>query len=98
MRAVAPGSFFATVKPSKRMPYIEKPTTMLGFDYLLLAGKHVSDEIAYKAAKALHDNKKALIAGHGVFRQFQPKQMAKEGVGVDYHPGAVKFYKEAGVL
>lgn len=98
MRAVAPGAYFTTVKPSKQMPYIEKPTVMVGFDYLLLAGKHVSDEIAYKSAKALHENKKALIAGHGVFRRFQPKQMAKKGVGVDYHPGAAKFYREAGIL
>jgi len=98
LREIAPGSFFTQVKPSKRMPYIEKPTTMLGFDYLILAGKHVSDEVAYKSAKALHENKKALIAGHGVFRGFDPKGMAKPGVGVDYHPGAVKFYKEAGLL
>lgn len=98
LRTIAPGAFFTKVKPSKRMPYIEKPTTMVGFDYLLLAGKHVSDEVAYKAAKALHGNKKALIAGHGVFRRFQPKQMAKKGVGLDYHPGAVKFYREAGIL
>ena len=98
MREIAPGAFFTTVKPSKRMPYIEKPTVMVGFDYLLLVGKHVSDEVAYKAAKALYENKKALIAGNGVFRRFQPKQMAKKGVGVDYHPGAVKFYKEAGIL
>lgn len=98
LRSIAPGAFFAKVKPSKRMPYIEKPTTMVGFDYLLIAGKHVTNEVAYKAAKSLHENKKALIAGHGVFRRFQPKLMAKKGVGLDYHPGAVKFYKEAGVL
>lgn len=98
MRSIAPGAFFTTVKPSKRMPYIEKPTTMVGFDYLILAGKHVSDEVAYKSAKALFENKKALIAGHGVYRRFQPKEMAKKGVGVDYHPGAMKFYREAGIL
>lgn len=98
MRTVAPGAFFTTVNPSKQMPYIEKPTTLVGFDYLLLAGAHVSDEIAYKSAKALHESKKELIAGHGVFRRFQPKEMAKPDVGVDYHPGAMKFYKEAGIL
>jgi len=46
----------------------------------------------------LHESKKELIAGHGVFRRFQPKEMAKPDVGVDYHPGAMKFYKEAGIL
>ena len=97
-QTIAPGMYFTTVQPSKRMPYIEAPTTMLGFDYLILAGKQVGDEIAYKSAKALYENKEALIAGHGVFRTFEPKKMAKPGVGVEYHPGAVKFYKEAGIL
>ena len=98
LQTVAPGMYYTTVQPSKRLPYIETPTTMLGFDYLILAGKQVSDEVAYKSAKALYENKEALIAGHGVFRTFEPKKMAKPGVGVDYHPGAVKFYKEAGIL
>lgn len=98
LQEMAPGTYFTTVKPSKQLPYIEKPTTMLGFDYLLLGGKHVSEEVAYKSAKALYENKAALIEAHGVFRGFDPKLMAKPGVGVDYHPGAVKFYKEVGVL
>ena len=94
---IAPGAFYTVVKPVKRMPYVEKPTTMLGFDYLIIAGTHVSNSVAYKAVKALYANKKGLIAGHGVLRGFSPKLMGKKGIGVDYHPGAVKFYKEAGV-
>lgn len=98
LQKIAPGAFFSVVKPTKRMPYIEKPTTMLGFDYLLIVGKKVSNEVAYKSAKALYDNKKALVAGHKAFLGFDPKKMAKPGVGVAYHPGAVKFYKEVGLL
>ncbi len=94
---IAPGAFYTVVKPVKRMPYVEKPTTMLGFDYLIIVGTKVADEIAYKSVKALYGNKKGLIAGHGVLRGFSPKLMGKKGIGVDYHPGAVKFFKEAGV-
>ncbi len=94
---IAPGSFYTVVKPVKRMPYIEKPTTMLGFDYLIIVGTKVADEIAYKSVKALYGNKKGLVAGHGVLRGFSPKLMGKKGIGVDYHPGAVKFFKEAGI-
>ncbi len=35
---IVPGVFYATVKPSKRMPYITKPVKMLGFDYLVIVG------------------------------------------------------------
>ena len=96
MQNIAPGSFFTVVKPSKRMPYITKPVTMIGFDFLILINANVSNDIAYKSAKALHGNKKSLVAGHGVFNAFRPGQMAKKGLAVPYHPGAIKFYKEAG--
>lgn len=98
IRSIVPGVFYATVKPSKRMPYITSPVKMLGFDYLVVVGSMVSNDIAYKSAKALHLNKKALIAGHGVFRGYKPKLIAKKGLGVAFHPGAAKYYKEAGLL
>lgn len=98
LRSIAPGAYYTTVKPSKRMPYITKATRMIGFDYLIIAGAKVADEIAYKSAKALHLNKKALIAGHGVFRGYKPALIAKKGLGVKFHPGAAKYYKEAGLL
>lgn len=94
---IAPGAFYSVVMPVKRMPYIDKPTTMLGFDYLIVVGSHVPDSVAYNAVKALYGNKAGLIAGHGAFRGFSPEMMGKKGIGVDYHPGAVKFYKEAGI-
>ena len=47
--------------------------------------------------RLLYGNKKGLVAGHGVLRGFSPKLMGKKGIGVDYHPGAVKFFKEAGI-
>jgi uncharacterized protein len=98
IQSIAPGVYYATVKPSKRMPYITKPTKMLGFDYLIIVGAKVSNDVAYKSAKALHQNKKALIAGHGIFRGYKPKLIAKRGLGVAFHPGAAKYYKEAGLL
>jgi len=97
MQNIAPGSFFTVVKPSKRMPYITKPVTIIGFDFTILVNAKVSDEVAYKSAKALHGNKKSLVAGHGVFNAFRPNQMAKKGLAVPYHPGAIKFYKEVGL-
>ena len=98
LRSVAPGAYYSIVKPSKRMPYITEPVKMVGFDYLLQVGAKVSNGVAYKAAKALHQNKKALIAAHGIFRGFKTKLIAKQGLGVAYHPGAIKYYREAGLL
>ena len=98
LQSIAPGAYYTVVKPSKRLPYVTEPTKMVGFDYLIIAGAKVSGDVAYKAAKALHQNKKALIAAHGVFRGFKPGLIAKKGLGVEFHPGAAKYYKEAGLL
>lgn len=93
---IAPGTVFKVLKPSKRMPYIEKPTTMMAFDYMILINADVPDDVAYKAAKAIHGGKKGLIASHGIFNGFKPDGMAKKNLGIAYHPGAIKFYTEAG--
>ena len=96
LKRIAPGAYFTTVKPSPRLPYITEPVKMIGFDYLILVGAKVPDEVAYKSAKALHTNKWALIGAHGVFRGFNPKLIAKK-LDLSYHAGALKYYKEAGL-
>jgi TRAP transporter TAXI family solute receptor len=97
LQKIAPAAYFTIVKPSKRLPYITEPVKMIGFDYLIVTNSKVSDAVAYKAAKALHQNKKALIAAHGVLRGFSPKLINKKVLGLAYHPGAIKYYKEAGL-
>lgn len=98
LQSIAPGAYYAVVKPSKRFPYVTEPVTITGFNYLIIVGAKVSDEVAYKAAKALHNNKKALIAAHGVFRGFDPKKIAMRGLDVPFHPGVIRYYKEVGLL
>ena len=53
----------------------------------------------YEITKALFSDaaQKTLAAGHAKGK-FITKENAVKGVGIPYHPGAEKFYKEAGVL
>lgn len=53
----------------------------------------------YEVTKALFSDaaQKQLAAGHAKGK-FITKENAVRGVGIPYHPGAEKFYKEAGVL
>lgn len=90
-----PSTYLAQVSPNPRMPYITAPVNLVGYQYTLVAGKDVPDDVVYKVAKALYENKKALADTHGVFRQFDPEAMAATLSGIAYHPGAAKFYKEA---
>lgn len=56
-------------------------------------------ETVYQITKALYSDaaQKALAAGHAKGK-FITLKNAVQGVGIPFHPGAEKFYKEAGVL
>ena len=58
-----------------------------------------SEDLVYKVTKALwsDETRKLLDAGHAKGRLIQ-LQTATTGLGVPLHPGAEKFYREAGVL
>jgi TRAP transporter TAXI family solute receptor len=97
VRKIAPGAFFSVVKSGRQLPYIERPTTFLGVDYLILIGADTQPDIAYETAKTLYLKRRELIARHPLFRTFNTRSMGKKGIGPAYHPGAIKFYKEAGL-
>ena len=97
IRDLRPDYFLMTVKPNPRFVGIEKPTTVLGVHLTLITGAGVKDDVVYKFVKALHDNKPELAKGHPSFNGFAPKMMAPKFAIAKYHPGAIKFYKEAGV-
>ncbi len=56
-------------------------------------------DTVYQIVKALYSDatQKALAAGHAKGK-FITLKNAVQGVGIPFHPGAEKFYKEAGVL
>ncbi len=96
MQKILPGSYPMTVKPSKRNHGILKPTKIIAFDFLLNTAAEVPNDVVYKVVKALHFNKKGLMASFKGLGGFKPKRMTKKYAGLTYHPGAIKFYKEVG--
>ena len=92
-----PGAEIRTVKPNPKIPGVEAPTNLFHFDYMLFAGKHVSNDVAYRVAKAMFENKKALVGASPMWRGYKPKGMSKAQGDLKYHPGAIKLFKEKGV-
>lgn len=97
MQAVRPEYHLATVNPAPYLPGVIGPTTLMEYYINILTNKATPDEIVYKLVKALHGNKAELAKGHPSFNAFTPEGMAVEHAGIDYHPGAIKFYKEIGI-
>jgi TRAP transporter TAXI family solute receptor len=95
-----PMSEWHVVKPRKGLTAVVEPTNMISYDYLLWTHKKMSDEVVYKVAKVMHTQEKQLKAGGPLWRSFEAnKRLAKSyGSDVPYHPAAVKYYKEVGIL
>ncbi|MGE3245821.1 MAG: TAXI family TRAP transporter solute-binding subunit [Beijerinckiaceae bacterium] len=91
------GVEYVTVKPNPKYTGVTGPTTVMGYDYMLFTHKDAKDEIVYKVTKALYDHAKELKATSPLWVTFDRKNMAKDQK-LPFHPAAVRFYKEAGLM
>lgn len=98
MRKWYPEIYVTTMKPSKRTPGIVGPTKVMTYPFFITAGAHVPDDVVYKVIKTMAANKKNLVKSHGAFNGFHADKMFYKNTIVPYHPGAVKAYKEMGIM
>lgn len=93
-----PGAYITTVNPAPNIEGLKKPTKLIAFDMVMVGRAALSDDVVYKVTKALHDNKAELKATFPPFALFDPQRMARPLRGVPFHPGALKYYREIGLL
>ena len=92
-----PAGYIRAEKPGPGNDGVLEPGYSLAYDALVFAGAKTPDNIVYQTAKVMYENAKQLGEAFPPFRLFDTKAMAKDLGPVQYHPGAVKFYKEAGL-
>ncbi|MCB1744783.1 MAG: TAXI family TRAP transporter solute-binding subunit [Gammaproteobacteria bacterium] len=76
---------------------IDESVPSVGAATFMFANESMSDEDAYWIVKAVADNLDAVRKLHASMRSLDVAQMAKVA-GIPLHPGAVRFYREQGVL
>ena len=62
----------------------------------IVCHKDMDEKTAYDIAKAVHTNLKAFASAHRFLGKLTPKFLV--GSKAQYHPGAIKYYKEAGLM
>lgn len=97
MQAVRREYHVAPVQPAPNFPGVIGPTQLMEYHIVLLAHKDASEDLVYKVVKTAHANKPALAAGHPSFGAFTQAGMAAPQDRLQYHPGALRFFKEAGI-
>lgn len=64
---------------------------------ILVTHDGVSDEVAYQMTKQLFENLDEMVAAHAAARAIEASKGA-QGLPIPLHPGAERYYKEAGLL
>jgi TRAP transporter TAXI family solute receptor len=64
---------------------------------MLVTREELDGDLVYKITRALFENRSQLIDVHKVMEHFRPEEAAKDPV-IPIHPGALRYYKETGVV
>jgi uncharacterized protein len=85
--------------PKGTYPFMEKDYPTVRMSVFLLAGKHVSEETVYKYVKALAENESRVQGiGGSLKTAFTTAKMPTNPANLPYHPGALRYYKEKGLV
>ena len=97
MQAVRQEYGVAQQQPAPHLAGVIGPTNLMQYYIVVLTNKDTPDDLVYKVVKTAHANKAAMVAGHPSFNAFTQEGMAVPHKRIQYHPGAIKFFKEAGI-
>ena len=90
--------FLAAVKvPANTYKGQTADVSTVAVNAVLIAGNSLSEAMVYDLTKALFDNQADLASAHAKGKEVN-LQYAVKGVSIPFHPGAVKYYKEKGLM
>ena len=76
----------------------KKDVTTFGVKATVVTSVDVSDDLVYQVTKAVFENFDDFRKQHPAFAPLEKKNMIADGLSAPLHPGAVKYYKEAGLM
>ena len=62
----------------------------------LLSHANVSEDVIYNFTKIMYENRANIAKQHPAGKSLNPKNITRD-LGTPFHPGAIKYYKEAGL-
>ena len=95
MKKLNPGYNLVTI-PKGTYPKQDKDVQVIGFHTHVVAACKLPEQTVYAMTKTIADNTKSLATVAKDIGKLDAKGMAAD-IGVPFHPGAAKYYKEAGV-
>ena len=78
-------------------PKQDKDVPVIGYSTHIVAACSLPEKTVYEMTRTMANNVDAMAAVVKAISGIKPKDMALD-IGVPFHPGAAKFYKEAGAM
>ena len=77
----------------------DEDVSMVGFPTVLVASAEMPDELAYLITKTIVEARDTLASRHAGMERFDPETAwTPEETGAPLHPGAERYYSEAGLM
>ena len=76
----------------------DRDVTTFGVMATFITSADVSESVVYEVTRAVFENLDVFRGLHPAFKNLDPKKMIKNGLSAPLHRGAVKYYKEKGLM
>lgn len=85
--------------PAGMYPGIDKPVHTYSVPQMWLCRADLPTDLVYKIVKAVYEHNEERNAIHPMAKRYVPANAFRgaDGVPVQYHPGAIKYFKEKGI-
>ncbi|MDX1816811.1 MAG: TAXI family TRAP transporter solute-binding subunit [Marinobacter sp.] len=88
-KAVIPGGMYRGT---------DEDVTTFGVGATLVSSTDVPDDVVYEVVKAVFENFDSFKRLHPAFANLKKEEMVHDGLSAPLHPGALKYYKEVGLI
>lgn len=77
---------------------IEQPTETIGVSATVITTTQLDEESAYQIVKSVFDNFEQFKRLHPAFALLKKEDLVTQGLTAPLHPGAIRYFKETGLL
>ncbi len=90
--------FSSMIIPGGMYKGTDKDTETFGMLATFVTSSKISEKVIYTVVKSVFENFEAFKKLHPAFHNLKKEDMVKNGLSAPLHKGAIKYYKEAGLL
>lgn len=95
-KAFLPAASIISMKANPSIPGLIEPANIVEIPWMMFTYADAPADLVYRMTKVVAENNAKLGEAFGAFKRAKVAKMAPQS-SVDYHPGALKYYKEAGI-